>query len=227
MIASLTFWHGKTSAKTRETKAKTFVILFWRPEEFAGLQLQRLSLHQHNHGWARKHSLILAKKRKKKKKTSKQNIQLGIKAFDATYFFSNWFPVELATDQRWQVGDETHFSLHPPHRENKYPLTLAERKRKGNHGNAFFSLLFSPQSFTRLDLIQAARRCFDFDTKPFNIMGRKKDAVTANNAQEGARSMTGHGYHNSPGPCAYLKELAATIMTEGNAAGGTKASGNW
>lgn len=40
----------KTLAKTRETRAKTFVVLFWRPEEFAGLQLQRLILHQHNRG---------------------------------------------------------------------------------------------------------------------------------------------------------------------------------
>lgn len=178
----------KTLAKTRETRAKTFVVLFWRPEEFVGLQLQRLILHQHNRGWARKCSLILPKKNKKTRK-NKQNIQsLSRLSLRLIFFSSNWFPVELARDQRWRVGDETRFSLQPPHWENnKYLFTSAERKRKGNHGNTFLFLLFSPQSFPWPDFIQAARWCWDFDTKPFNIAGRKKDAVTANNPQKPGR----------------------------------------
>lgn len=176
----------KTLSKTRETRGKTFVVLFWRPEEFAGLQLQRLILHQHNHGWARKRSLILPKKKNKKKQTKHPTRYQGF-LWDL-FFFSNWFPVELARDQRWRVGDETRFSFHPPHWENnKYPFTLVERKRKGNHGNTFLFLLFSPQSFPWPDFIQAARWCWDFDTKPFDIAGRKKDAVTANNPQKRGR----------------------------------------
>lgn len=188
MIASLTFWHRKRKLFPRQEKREQRLLSFCSGGR-RNLPSYNCSVWFYINTTVAEpgNALSSFQKKKKQEKTNKASNSVSRLSL-RLIFFSNWFPVELARDQRWRVGDETRFSFHPPHWENnKYPFTLAERKRKGNHGNTFLFLLFSPQSFPWPDFIQATRWCWDFYTKPFDIAGRKKDAVTANNPQKRGR----------------------------------------